>query len=240
MVKNIIVIPCYNEESRLQAYKFEEFAKKSPEFELLFVNDGSTDGTQKILESLCNSRNIKLFNLRANVGKAEAIRLAINNLLDSDIVFEYVGYLDADLSTPLSQAERLFEIAKRDEKLMVFGSRVKLLSNKITRNPLRHYLGRVFATFASITLKLAVYDTQCGAKVFHRSVINDLFSQPFSSRWIFDVEIFMRYRNSHSIDRAKEVVLEEWTGYDGSKIKLKDLIRIPFELIKIARNDRKN
>jgi dolichyl-phosphate beta-glucosyltransferase len=122
---------------------------------------------------------------------------------------------------------------------MVFGSRVKLLSNKITRNPMRHYLGRVFATFASITIGLAVYDTQCGAKVFHNSILKELFFRPFSSRWIFDVEIFMRFRNSQSIDRAKEVVLDEWTGYDGSKIRLKDLIRIPFELIKIARNDRK-
>ena len=81
-----------------------------------------------------------------------------------------LGYFDADLATPPGELLRMLDLLERRPDLsFVLASRVALLGRRITRRARRHYLGRVFATFASIFLQIPVYDTQCGAKVFRAS-----------------------------------------------------------------------
>ena len=82
-----------------------------------------------------------------------------------------VGYFDADLATPVAELERLLAVIGKDPQLeAVLASRVALLGHSIQRKPTRHYLGRLYATAASLALGVAVYDTQCGAKLFR---VND-------------------------------------------------------------------
>src|SRR5262249_3624494 len=150
------------------------------------VNDGSTDATLEVLHDLRRRRpeGFTICDLSRNGGKAEAVRQGLLRAFEAEP--DYVGYWDADLSTPLDAVLTFgWLLDSRRDIDMVFGARVSLLGRAVARQPLRHYLGRVFATAASIALGIGFYDTQCGAKLFRASrEIKALFESRFSSRWI--------------------------------------------------------
>ena len=246
-------MPFYNEEHRLRAEPFFEFlASPGPLHQavrFLFVDDGSTDGTLHLLRSihlraaeLGHADRIAILEQRPNGGKAEAIR---NGMLAAISVHqagcEYAGFWDADLAAPLSAIPQLFAQLETAPHLhMIFGSRVRLLGRRIHRNPTRHYLGRIFATAASKTLRLPIYDTQCGAKIF--KVTPDLahvLAQPFLSRWIFDVEIVARYLQlrgrSFCFSSIYEFPLEAWEDVGGSKLRSHDFFHAAFDIFRIHR-----
>jgi hypothetical protein len=131
------------------------------------------------------------------------------------------------LATPLAVILDFVEELKRNAQLlMVMGARTRLLGRDIVRKQYRHYLGRIFATFASMVLRLPVYDTQCGAKLFLNSEPVALaFRKPFISRWVFDVEIIARLICTTGVNpRAAiyEYPLIEWHDVKGSKVRFKD------------------
>jgi hypothetical protein len=121
------------------------------------------------------------------------------------------------------------------------GSRIRILGCDIKRRAVRHYTGRVFATFASLILDLYVYDTQCGAKIFKNNCeLQKVFAHPFLVNWIFDVEILARFKVIRMISGSDllenttlEYPLDEWTDIRGSKIKFIDFFKAIIELIKI-------
>ena len=244
MATAVIVVPCYNEEKRLDRASFLAFRHSLHNIKFLFVNDGSTDNTLQLLELLrtSNSDRFSVLSLPQNQGKAEAVRQGIMAALDSTP--NYVGFWDADLATPLDTILQFIDFAEsRPELSMIVGARVKLLGREIQRRSSRHYLGRIFATAASGVLGLPVYDTQCGAKLFRASpLVRDLFQQPFLSRWIFDVEIFARLikgTRDKDIPPADRLIYEfpltEWRDVAGSKVELYDFIKAAWELYRIRR-----
>ncbi len=100
-----------------------------------------------------------MLGLPSNAGKAEAVRLGLQRAISQDALI--VGYFDADLATPGAGLLQMLEILDcRSDLVAVFGSRVARLGSNIERSLFRHYSGRVFATFASWALGVAVYDTQ--------------------------------------------------------------------------------
>ncbi len=116
--------------------------------------------------------------LKQNVGKAEAVRLAM--LHSKDANFDYVGYFDADLATPLEEIYNFIEQIELKNPIFILGPRVKLLGlTQIERKWYRHYFGRVFATVASKMLKIPVYDTPCDAKMLKKGAIDELFKDKF-------------------------------------------------------------
>ena len=245
MQKTIIVVPCYNESSRIHEGEYLS-ALPDSNFHLLFVNDGSTDATQTKLQKLCSQSAGKasLLSLDKNQGKAEAVRLGLLQALASGA--EYVGYLDADLATPLSEMKRLVSELEQSECQAIFGSRVALLGHDIQRKPFRHYLGRIFATAASLILGIPVYDTQCGAKVFQASeLLNASLSESFKSRWVFDVEIIGRlligdkHTPGMELSAFREVPLRAWKDVSGSKISGRRFLMSGLELFAIAISLRK-
>jgi dolichyl-phosphate beta-glucosyltransferase len=235
-----IVIPCYNEEKRFQLASFIDFKSLPHSIDFLFVDDGSTDGTLRLLQDL-NAVDPAKFNVLhrlKNCGKAEAVRQGVLAAIASHP--NYVGYWDADLATPLDAIGEFIGIAEGQPQLeLIMGSRVKLLGRTIERQTLRHYLGRIFATAVSAMLDLAVYDTQCGAKLFRASsATKELFEQPFHSRWIFDVEIIarmIRARRGQDLKQAEDIIYEfplrQWKDVKGSKIRSSDFLRAAFELL---------
>jgi dolichyl-phosphate beta-glucosyltransferase len=236
-----LVVPCYNEERRLDVAAVERFLRDTPTVSMCFVNDGSADKTGELLATLAGRwpDRVVALNLATNGGKAEAVRQGVLQA-HAWRPFAYIGYWDADLATPLEESCAMMRaVHDRPGVVVVLGLRLARLGADVTRSAQRHYLGRLFATMASLVLKLPVYDTQCGAKLVRRDVVPELFDQPFSSRWVFDVEMLARLRNVVGRDRMLTDVLEfplwTWHGVDGSKMRFSAMLRAPLELWAIAR-----
>jgi glycosyltransferase involved in cell wall biosynthesis len=239
-----VVVPCFNEAERLRIESFADFLARGHRVRLLFVNDGSRDATLPMLEALRSRFPTLVYVLdqQPNAGKAEAVRHGMLHAIALGDA-EYTGFWDADLATPLSSIPRLLAIlTSRSAIQMVFGARVRLLGREIHRQAARHYLGRVFATAVSLLLRLPIYDTQCGAKLFRITPeFTTILTQPFLSRWIFDVEILARLIARHPHDRAYvhdsiyEYPLPEWTDVAGSKVSSLDFFKAFSELLTIYR-----
>ena len=237
----ILVVPCYNEESRLPVDVLRAFGLAGVRTELLFVNDGSKDGTLRLLRSLEaeDPARFSVLDLQPNRGKAEAVRQGI--VAAAERKPDLVGFWDADLATPLSELASFLQVFEtRPDIEMVFAARVRLLGRSISRNPSRHYVGRAGATLISSSLGLAVYDTQCGAKLFRVSEpMRAIFSEPFLSRWLFDVEIIARLVRQRGRDAAAKAIYElpitTWHDVKGSKVKSTDFLRALRDLRKIHR-----
>lgn len=235
-------MPCYNEASRLDLLAFREYCSSPNAVDLLLVNDGSNDRTLELLNQLEAefAGRVQVLSLPTNLGKAETVRAGFQACLQSGR-YRMLGFWDADLATPLSTVTHFVEhLRSHPEFDMVFGSRVQLCGRHIERRPARHYLGRVFATIVSLVLEIAIYDTQCGAKLFRtKSSLCDAFARPFLSRWIFDVEILARMiQNSSAPAVASQIYeypLERWTDISGSKVKPTDFLRALEEVFRIRK-----
>lgn len=241
MPQTALVIPCYNEATRLQKERFVSFVHTHSQINLCMVNDGSTDSTLEQLQAMavqCPGR-IFVHHLERNGGKAEAIRQAMLHLCRQQ-QYAYIGFLDADLSAPLEEALPLLQAIHDQDLLIVAGARVKLVGKIIHRSARRHYLGRIFATYADTLLQLRNYDTQCGLKVFESVFAAEIFDQPFISSWFFDIELFLRARavlgREGYTAKIAELPLNEWKEVEGSKLKTSDFLKAPFEIWKIYRH----
>ena len=178
-----------------------------------------------------------------NVGKAEAVRTGVlkaRYVEDSDII----GFMDADLATPFEEITHFIDAFAENKFSFVFGSRISRIGARIQRLNYRHYFGRAVATFVSMYLRIPIYDSQCGAKFFHADFANQLFMEPFVSRWLFDVEIFKRIAlmGINVENCALELPLHTWIEKGGSKIRFQDYLKLPFEFYRIFRhyNKKKN
>lgn len=241
MSKTVIVVPCYNEAQRLPQTAFIQFVEQHTDFEVLFVNDGSRDNTLQVLQSLtAQHKQLHLLDVQPNGGKAEAVRRGMLHAAHT-LHPQYIAFWDADLATPLDESVHFVEWADRGYDI-VMGLRLMRLGAEVKRKKIRHYLGRCFATCASLTLHLPVYDTQCGAKLFRATIVDELFSQPFISKWLFDVELLARYKQIYGEEQAAlriyEYPLFHWIDVAGSTLKKKDFLVAPRELMAIRRKYR--
>ena len=236
---NGIVIPCYNEENRIDLEAYKEFLNSNSDYFILFVDDGSVDETKVVLSEFCSPRsNAEVITLKKNQGKAEAVRSGIQYLLT--INCQIIGFLDADLATPFSEAKRLiFELERNDKLLMVMGSR---LNNILGGNIHRSFFRKISSFILSLLFKMATNiiarDTQCGAKFFKSEELGFVFTDPFLTKWLFDIEILHRI-NASSYDlytECREIPIYYWRDMGDSKIGWRDIILIMRELNVIRKN----
>jgi dolichyl-phosphate beta-glucosyltransferase len=242
MTSSVLVVPCFNEEKRLDRAAFAGLARTS-DLDVLFVDDGSKDGTIGVLRELeaLSPAKIGVLALEKNGGKGEAVRCGM--LEGLRLGAGVVGYADADLATPPEELLRLRALVREGGPSVIVGSRVLVVGTQIERSLARHLLGRVFATFAANIVKMPFYDTQCGAKFFRDTpALRAALVRPFLSRWAFDIELLGRLRIGTRdvpglpVADFREVPLERWIDIPDSKLRMGGMARTLADLARIDRD----
>ncbi len=233
--ETMIVVPCYNEADRLNEDVFLKALGANPNLSFVFVNDGSTDATLRILLNLqlANPRQIDVVNLRQNSGKAEAVRAGLQHACR--IGAALVGYWDADLATPLDAIADFEVVLNRYANVtVVYGARRQLLGHRINRTVSRRAVSRICAGLARLATGLPIGDTQCGAKLLRNTpALNAALAQPFTAGWLFDVELFTRIA-AKTVQPAHcfyEVPLAEWHEVAGSKVSGRAIVRSGLQML---------
>lgn len=236
-MKTGIIIPCYNEEKRLNTAAFNAFIQAHNNYHLCFVNDGSTDDTLAVLNKIQRETpaQVSIVDVKKNAGKAAAVRSGARYLYNREDI-DYIGFIDADLSTDFKDFKKLVDTLEQNKELtMVYGSR-GTSEGQIERNLFRKIFSQIVKMFIYVILGLPIEDTQCGAKVFKRNIIPLAYDKQFLTRWLFDVEIFLRMKKhfgNQIMNKMHEQPLDRWVHMDDSKLGIKDAVQIPYMLINI-------
>lgn len=231
-----VVIPCFNEEKRINVEKYVDslgdFSSK-----VFLVDDGSRDKTFQILKKLEQRAPDRFIAVKAphNMGKAEAVRLGINNALDNR--FKQIGFLDADLAVKFSEIPNFLNVFKNvPEVTSVIGVRLPLAGRKIDRTMGKYLAQNVITRMANVLFSPKVSDTQCGAKMFRSEVLRPAAREPFISRWLFDMELLKRIADlpqSKGKNWLFEFPVTSWTEMGGSKRHFSDYAKCLKDYFKI-------
>jgi len=244
----VLVVPCFNEESRFPVNYWREIINADSKISWIFVNDGSTDKTIELLKEITRGTESRYISCISNLGKGNAIRIGLLTALKSSAQYQIFGYVDSDGAFSKEDIFRMVEQAS--EKCVesqeipidvLLSSRVGLAGHQINRRQSRHYLGRMIATFLTNGWKDAPYDTQSGFKLFRNSVhFQHALNEDFKTKWFFDVELFTRIGINKGGDlNLWEEPVTSWRDVEGSRINRRKIPRIMVEIIFARREIRK-
>ncbi len=213
-----IVVPCYNEAARLTK-TVDEMLTQVPalvdsKFEIVIVDDGSSDRTVEVADSLIARApdNIRLLRHPHNCGKGAALRTGVASSRG-----EFTLMADADGSTPITEVRKLLAEARNGIDIVI-GSRAMdddtvMLKTRVHRR----LLGRLFNGIVNLLVLPEIRDTQCGFKLFSRRVVTDLFPTLTVDHFGFDIELLFRARlNGFTISELPV----NWRHVTGSKVNL--------------------
>jgi dolichyl-phosphate beta-glucosyltransferase len=225
-----VIVPCYNEASRLEKFFALISANLSRNWEWLFINDGSTDATASALESFCrvDADKVRIISFPENRGKGRAVRAGILGAGG-----KLVGYVDADLSaSPLLFEKQLNDENLRAGRKMIVGIRVKTQDGSVERLLYRHLMGRVFQTYVSNITGLTVYDTQCGFKLMAREPAQRIAKLMQTEGFAFDVELILI---AHYMGIQITEVMIPWKEMGESKIRTRHIIHMVWDTLMIRK-----
>ena len=211
-----VVLPIYDEEAVLAetfAQLVPVLGELVPSYEILCVDDGSKDRSGQILRELAQRyENVRLFTLPENRGKGAAVR---KGMLEA--VGEKQLFMDADLSTPLSEIKRFLGALDSGHQVVI-GNR-HAPGSQITRHQprLREVLGKGFTLMTRLFLAPGVNDFTCGFKAFQRDAAREIFSRSTQDGWAFDAELVLI---AHLKDFKLAQLPVEWRHEDGTKVRL--------------------
>ncbi len=232
-----IVVPCHNEARRLDSAAFIRAVETWPWLSFCFVDDGSTDATAELLAHLSRlSPAMHAIYLSKNKGKSEAVRTGVRHIL-ANTHADLVGFWDADLAAPLEEIPAFlaaFERAKNPPKA-VFGSRWPHLGTDIRRSAARGIASIIAKAAIRRVLRVQVWDTQCGAKIFSRAIAGEVFRDKFRTKWLFDVEILARIGARRLKKETIELPLSAWYDVPGSKVGVSALFELVWLIFAHAR-----
>lgn len=226
-----IVIPAYNEGERITA-SLEKIlayiAQQNWTAEVLVVNDGSRDNTADIIRTFVRQNpNVRLLENPGNKGKGYSVR---HGMMEGrgDILL----LTDADLSSPIYEARKLFDAIEKGGADIAIGSRWIQRQTQTLRQPFyRQVSGRVFNLLLRAILGLKQKDTQCGFKAFTRQAAQSVFPPQRIERWGFDPEILFL---ADKFKLKTEEVAVEWANDDRSKINpVTDGFRMLWEMVRV-------
>lgn len=227
------IIPAYNESARIRPTLDEllRFTReRNWDVEILVVDDGSRDDTAQIVREYGKSHpQILLVENPGNRGKGFSVR---NGMLLSR--GEVCLFTDADLSSPTSEAQKLFDAIAAGSDIAI-GSRWLRSELQTERQPLyRQLFGRIFNIVLRVFLGLKFADTQCGFKAFRREAAHRIFPLQKIERWGFDPEIlFLARRLGFSVEEIPVV----WAHSEGTRLHpFRDGMRMFGEVLRIRWN----
>ena len=228
-----IVIPVYNEDKRIGVFltnTVNYLSKRNFLYELVIVDDGSTDRTVVVVDSFLREKlpgKYRILNLPANRGKGAAIRLGMLKAQG-----DYLFFLDADGSTPINEIDHFIPHLSTDCDIYIA---IRTLKQK---SPLKRKLfGYGYILLANLLLRLGVSDITCGFKCYSRKSAQEIFSRQQLNNWSFDAEdIFIARKHGYMI---KEFPVR-WEHVSGSKVKvLKNIFVCGLDLLRIRLHDIK-
>ena len=225
-----LVIPAFNEEKRLGSslQKLAAFLKERPEeFEVIVVDDGSSDKTLQLAESFSqNFANFKVLSLPTNQGKGAAVNAGFKTALGDIVVFT-----DADLSTPITEIDKLLSKLEAGYDIAIGSRAVDRSLVKEHQNFLRELMGRTSNLLIQIVAARGIKDTQCGFKAFNTTTTQKIFEKQVIFGYGFDIELLYLARKL-GLKVAEVPVL--WYNNQASSVSpIKDSIITFYELFKI-------
>ncbi len=211
-----LVIPLYNEESclnkNLETIKaYLDTLKK--DYEIILVNDGSTDNTASIIEEIVrDTQRVRFLNSLLNKGKGHAVKSGV-----LDATGKYIVSTDADLAVPVHFISRCLKRLERGIPMVIGSRHLPQSSLRVREHLVRQFLGGVFRRLAQLSLGLRVSDITCGLKGFEKEAALDIFSRSRIERWGYDAEIiFLAQKLGYAIG---EIPVEWYHSFD-SKVKV--------------------
>jgi len=195
------------------------------------VDDGSADGTARVVEEFARSRpEVRLLANGRNRGKGYSVR---HGMLKA--TGEWVLFTDSDLSAPIEEARKLFEAARREGALIAIGSRAldrSLIS--VHQSWFRETAGRIFNLIMRALTGLPFHDTQCGFKLFEARAARDVFGRQRIERWGFDAEVLFIARK---LGYKTVEVPVRWSHAEGTKVRmLRDSLNMFIDLWRVRWN----
>ncbi|AFS48549.1 glycosyltransferase group 2 [alpha proteobacterium HIMB59] len=212
------IIPCFNEEKRITSLldNISTFKKKYDlkyKLSFILVDDGSTDLTNQIIRknNLFLSQKIKLIDYFQNQGKGYAISKGIENSND-----DWIITIDADLSVNFEDALNIFFKNYNKNYYVYFGSRNHNLS-KVKKRIHRYIFGFIFNKINKFLLGINISDTQCGFKIYEKSIAKKIFNKLIDNSFAHDIEIVLICKSINIEIKEIPVV---WVHKSGSKVNV--------------------
>jgi dolichyl-phosphate beta-glucosyltransferase len=233
MNKSCIIIPCLNEEFRINTKTIDTFASNNKMYDIIFIDDGSYDNTLSILKKLSlDNENIYYISYNKNKGKSYAVKKGVELALKQND-YKYIGFIDADLPLKIFDELHCNAILNKEYSFLYF---IKDHKNFYKKNKYRKFQSWVLKIINRLFFKINVKDTQFGCKIFKKNIALLLFDKNFKSKWLFDIELFLRFDDltKHTPNLcALGVQINDINYNNSSNISFKTLFVVIIDYLKI-------